>query len=117
MEWWIWFAWLYSISGIQDYFEYIIGKHETIADNSPIEIYINKITNQVVFKVKTGYKLELLSKEAMKLLGSTKSVDQDVDQDKNSKNVPKLKMVDIILMHCNAVNDFCTSVINNVKNY
>ena len=53
----------------------------------------------------------------MKLLGSTKSVDQDVDQDKNSKNVPKLKMVDIILMHCNAVNDFCTSIINNVKNY
>ena len=118
MEWWIWFAWWsYSISDIQDSFEYIIEKHETTADNSPIQIYINRIKNHVVFKIKTGYKLELLSKKAMKLLGSTKIVDQDVDQDKNSKNVPKLKIIYIILMHCNVVNNYCTSIINNVKNY
>ena len=53
----------------------------------------------------------------MKLLGSIKIVDQDVDQDKNSKNVPKLKIIYIILMHCNVVNNYCTSIINNVKNY
>ena len=62
----------YSISDIQDYFEYIIKKHETIADNPPIQICTNKIKNRIVFKIKTGYKIELLSPETMKLLGSTK---------------------------------------------
>ena len=42
----------YSNSDIQDYFEYIIKKHETIADNSPVQIYINKIKNRIVFKIK-----------------------------------------------------------------
>ena len=63
---------LYSILDIQDYFEYIIKKHETIAGNPPVQIYNNKIKNRIVFKIKTGYKLELLSLETMKLLGSTK---------------------------------------------
>ena len=62
----------YSVSYIQDYFEYIIKKHETIADNPPVQIYVNKIKNRIVFKIKTGYKLELLSKEKMQLLGSSK---------------------------------------------
>ena len=62
----------YSISDIQDYFEFIIKKHETLAENPPIQIYPNKIKNRIVFKVKTGYKLELLSLETMKLLESTK---------------------------------------------
>ena len=51
----------YSVSYIQDYFEYVIKKHETIADNPPVQIYVNKIKNRIVFKIKTGYKLELLS--------------------------------------------------------
>ena len=46
----------YSISDIQDYFKYIIKKHETIADNPPVQIYINKIKNRVAFKIKTRYK-------------------------------------------------------------
>ena len=53
----------YSVSNMQDYFKYIITKHETIADNSSIQIYINKTKNRVVFKIKTDYKLELLSKD------------------------------------------------------
>ena len=52
----------YSIADIQNYFEYIIKKHETSADNTPVLIYVNKIKNRVIFKIKTGYKLELLSK-------------------------------------------------------
>ena len=36
----------YSISDIQDYFEDIIKAHETIADNPPVEIYVNKIKNR-----------------------------------------------------------------------
>ena len=53
----------YSVSNVQDYFEYIIKKHETIADNRPVLIYVNKIKNKIIFKIKSGYKLELLTKE------------------------------------------------------
>ena len=65
-------------------------------------IYVNEINNRIVFKIKSGYKLELLSKETMRLLGS--SVDT-TDQDKNSELVPKLESVDLVLVHCNLVNN------------
>ena len=45
----------YSISDMQDHFEHI-KKHETIADNPPLQIYVNKIKNRIVVKIKTGYK-------------------------------------------------------------
>ena len=51
----------YSVSDIQDHFEYVIKKHETIADNASVQINVNKIKNRSVFKIKRGYKLELLS--------------------------------------------------------
>ena len=63
----------YSIEDIQDYFKFIIKKHETLTDNPSIKIYPNKIKNRIVFKIKNGCKLELLTSETMKLLGSTKS--------------------------------------------
>ena len=63
-----------SISDIQDYFEFIIKKQETLAENPPIQIYPNKIKNRISLKIKTGYKLELLSPETMKLIGSTKKM-------------------------------------------
>ena len=53
-------------------------------------------------KLKTGCKLELLSPETTKLLGSTK---KDVDQDKNGEDVPKLGSVEVVLVHCNVVNN------------
>ena len=58
----------YSVADIQDYFEFIIKKHEALTENPPIQIYPNKTMNRIVFKIKTGYKLELLSPETMKLL-------------------------------------------------
>ena len=64
----------YSIADIQDYFEFIIKKHETLTENPPVQIYPNKIKNRIIFKIKTGYKLELLTPEAIKLLESTKKV-------------------------------------------
>ena len=68
----------YSISDIQDYFEFVIKKHETLTENPSIQIYPNKIKNRIIFKIKTSYKLELLSPETMELSGSTKkNVDQD----------------------------------------
>ena len=94
----------YSISDIQDYFEFIIKKHETLTENPPIQIYPNKIKNRIVFKIKTGYKLELLTPETMKLLGSTK---KDVDKNKNAENVPKLQSVEVVLVDCKLVkNDY-----------
>ena len=92
----------HSIAALQNYFEYIMKKHETIADVSPMLIYVNEINNRIVFKIKSGYKLELLSKETMKLLGSTSN---SIDKDKNSELVPKLESVDLVLVHCNLVNN------------
>ena len=94
----------YSISDIQDYFEFIIKKPKTLAKNPPIQIYPNNIKNRIVFKIKTGCKLELLTPETMKLLGNTK---KEVDKDKDGENVPKLESVEVVLVHCNLVkNDY-----------
>ena len=90
----------YSIADIQDYFEFIIKKHETLTENPPVQIYSNKIINRIVFKIKTGYKLELLTLGTMKLLGSTK---KDVDKDKDGENVPKLESIEVVSVHCNLV--------------
>ena len=74
----------YSISDIQDYFEYILKKHSENVDNPSIKIYVNKIENRVTFKIKKGYYPELLTPETMKLLGSTES---KITKDKNGENV------------------------------
>ena len=65
-------------------------------------IYVNEINNRIVFKIKSGYKLELLSKETMRLLGSSADT---IDSVKNSELVPKLESVDLVLVHCNFVNN------------
>ena len=98
---------LYSISDIQDYFEYIIKKYRTKANNSPVQTYANKIKNRIVFKIKTGCKLELLSPETTKLLGSTK---KDADQNKDGENLSKLEPVKVVLVHCNLVNKLSTNI-------
>ena len=70
----------YSISDIQDYFEYILKKHTESVDNPSIRMYINRIENRITFKIENGYYLELLTPETMKLLGSTES---KITKDKN----------------------------------
>ena len=92
----------YNIPKIQDYIEYIIKKHKAIGETAPILIDAKTINNRIVFKIKTGYKLELLSKEIMKLLRSTKDI---IDSDKNNENVPRLENVEVVLVHCNLVNN------------
>ena len=91
-----------SIADIQDYFEFVIQKHETLNENPPVQIYPNKIKNRIVFKINTRYKLELLSQETIELLGSTK---KDDDQDKDGEDVAKLESVEVVLAHCNLVNN------------
>ena len=93
---------LYNIPEIQGYIEYIIKKRETIGENAPILIYTNTINNRIVFKIKSEYKLELLSKETIKLLGTTSNI---IDADKNSENAPRLETVEVVLVHCNLVNN------------
>ena len=61
----------YSVADTQDCFEYISKNHGQKTDNPSIKIYVNKIEN--MFKIKTGYHLELLTPETMKLLKSNKS--------------------------------------------
>ena len=65
-------------------------------------IYVNKIENRVTFKIKNGYSLELLTKETMKLLGSTEN---KITTDKNGENVPHLEITEVVLVHCNIVNN------------
>ena len=91
---------LYSISDIQDYFEYILKKHGENIDNTSIRIYVNKIENRISFKIKTGYYLELLTSETMKLVGSNEN---EIIKDKNGENKPHPEITEVILAYCNVI--------------
>ena len=93
---------LYSVSDIQDYFEYILKKHIESVDNPSIRIYVKTIENRITFKIKSGYYLELLTPETMKLLGSAEN---KITRNKNSENVPHLEIVELVLVHCNLANN------------
>ena len=64
-------------------------------------IYVNEIKNRVTSNIETGYYLELLRPETMKLLRSTK---RETAKDKNCENVFYLKITEVVLIHCNVVN-------------
>ena len=83
----------YSVSEIQYYIKYIIKKHETLTKIPPIHVYINRINNRLVFKIKDAYKLELQTLETMKLFGSTKKI---IDKTKNWEKVPSLEVVKVV---------------------
>ena len=44
----------YSVSNIQDYFEYILKKHGENIDNPSVKIYVNKIESRIKFKIQNG---------------------------------------------------------------
>ena len=92
----------YSVTDIQDYFEYILKKHSECVDNLSLRMYIDRIENRITFKIKNGYCVELLTPETIKLLGSTES---KITKDKNGENVPHLEVVELVLVHCNLVNN------------
>ena len=71
-------------------------------DNPSIRIYVNKIENRITFKIKTGYYLELLAPETIKLLESTEI---KITKDKNGENVPHLEVVELVLVHCNIIKN------------
>ena len=67
-----------------------------------MRICVNKIENRVVFRIKNKCSLELLTPQTMKLLGSTK---KKISKDKNGENVRHLEITEVILVHCNIVNN------------
>ena len=93
---------LYSVSDIQDYFKYILKKHGENTNKPSVKIYVNKIENRITLKIKDGYSIELLTPETMKLLGSTKN---KITDDKNDENIPHLQITEVVLVHCNIVNN------------
>ena len=93
---------LYSVSNIQDYFDYILKKHRENINKPSIQIYVNKIENRISFKIKNEYTLELLTPETMKLLGSSEN---KITKDKNAENVPQLEITEVVLVHCDIVNN------------
>ena len=95
---------LHFASDTQDYFEYILKKHrEDVDDDEPsVLIYVNKIENWITFKIKNGHSLELLTPETMKLLGS---IENEITKDKNGENVPHLETIEVVLVHCNTINN------------
>ena len=95
----------YYVSDIQDYIDsirfWIYSKnHGEETDNPSIIVYVNKIQNTIMFKIRTGYYLEFLTSETMKLLGSNKG---KVTKDKDGENGPNLEVIETLLVHCNIV--------------
>ena len=77
-------------------------KYWESVDNPSVQIYVNKIENKVTFKIKNRCSLDLLTPETMKLLGSTEN---KITKDKNGENVPHLEITEVVLVHCNIVNN------------
>ena len=92
----------YSVSDIQDYTEYIIKKHEALPTNPLIYIYIDRINNKLVFKIKAEYKLELQTNETIKLFGDTKIL---IGKTMNGENVFSLEAVEVVLVQCNLADN------------
>ena len=75
----------YSVSDIQVNIEYI-KKYETLTTISPIHVYINKINTRLMFKIKSGHKLELQTPETIELFGDTiKLIDKTKQQQQQQK--------------------------------
>ena len=67
-----------------------------------IIIFVNKIENVITFGINTEYYLKLLASKTMKLLGSTKI---DITKNKNGENVSQIQITEVVLAHCNIVNN------------
>ena len=102
MEWRIWISWLiiFSIRHSRLFWVYH-QKLETVSDNPSIKLRLNKIENKM-FKIEAGYYLKLLTPETMKIFVSTKI---KTTKDENGENVCHLEITEVVLTHCNIVNN------------
>ena len=92
----------YSASNIQDYVEYVTKNHETLIIVPPIHVYINRVNNRLLFKIKAGCKLELQTLETMALFGSTEKI---IDKTKNGEKALRLEVVEVVLVQWSLVNN------------
>ena len=90
------------MSEIQDYLEYMTNKHEILTTINLIHVYINRINNWLVLKIKDGCKPELQIPETMKLFGSTNKL---IGKTKNWEQVPSLEIVEVVLVKCNLLDN------------
>ena len=91
----------YSVSNIQDYFEYIIKIHKT-TNKSPIQRYVSRSQNRITFKIKSVYYHEFLTTKNIKLFGNTA---RRITKDKNGKNMSQPELFEVLLVGCNIVNN------------
>ena len=82
-----------SVSDIHDYFEYIIKKHETLSDNPPIKLYVNKKKSYP--KLREGIILNFYHLK----------IKNKVTKNKNGENMPHLEIPEVVLVHFNIVNN------------
>ena len=68
--------------------------HEANTDNPSVKIYVNKIEKRITVKIKNEYGLELLTPQT-----------QILTKDKNGENVWHLEVTEVVLVHCNIVNN------------
>ena len=80
-------------------------KHGEDIDKPSIQKYVNKIENRVTFKIENGYSLELLISETMKYWKVLESTENKITKDENDENVPNLEITEVLLVHCNIVNN------------
>ena len=85
----------YSIADIQDYFEFIIKKHETLPENPSVQIHPNKIKeNRIQIRISISRNDKIIREHK-----------KDIEHDKDGEDVSKLESVEVVLVHCNLVNN------------
>ena len=90
----------YTVADINDYFQFIIKKHTNEEDG--LKVYINKIQNRITFKLKTGWSLTLMTQQTQTLMGSK---EKTINSSKNGELVPEMEITEVVLVHCNLVNN------------
>ena len=63
---------------------------------------MKKIENRITFEFKTGYYLDILTSEPMKLFRSTKG---KIAKDKNGEYITHIEITEVTLVYCNIVNN------------
>ena len=103
MKWWILItrSIIFYIRYSRLFWVYL-KKHNQKINNPSIWIYVNKAENRITFKIKTGYYLDLLTPETMKLLWNSEN---KITKDRNGENVPYLEITEVALVYCNIVNN------------
>ena len=74
----------------------------TLNTNLPFHIYINRTNNRLLYNIKDEYKLQTRYPELLRLFSSTKKL---IKKTKNGENVSSLKVVEVLLVQYNLVDN------------